>query len=117
MRVDHVQVPLINRYVDWLDNRSAAVMEMRQLIGKFHYIFEVMERRIPTALIEVGNKRRTVIGGEDCAVSTNLNRPARVSGMLRKYRGSGALDQRTTKASWKFYEITIDLGASRAPHL
>tara|TARA_B100000700_G_scaffold278172_1_gene326112 strand:+ start:9663 stop:9863 length:201 start_codon:yes stop_codon:yes gene_type:complete len=66
-------VPFINCNVDRFNNRSATVVKMGELIGEFDDIFEVMEGCITTSLIKVGHKGRSIVRGEDGAITADLD--------------------------------------------
>ncbi len=80
--VDHLEMALVDRYVDRLADGAAAVMEPWRVVRELDEVLEVDQRRIPPAAGQITDERRTVGRGQDDVVAADLHRPERISGQL-----------------------------------
>ncbi len=55
---------------------------MRQAVHQLHHVLEIGEGRVPAALIEVGDERRTVGRHEHRGVLADLHAARRIAGVL-----------------------------------
>ena len=65
VRVDHVEVPLVDGDVDRLAHRPATVVEMRRQVRELHEVPEVLDRAVTPALVEIADERGAVVRRED----------------------------------------------------
>ena len=63
--VDHLEVALVDRQVDRLAQRPAAVVERPARVGQLHEVAEVLDGRVAPAVVEVVDERRAVGRDED----------------------------------------------------
>ena len=78
MRVDHVEVPLVNREINRLTDRAARVVHPGGHLGQLHEVLEIADRGVAPPSLEIRDKRWAVGRDKDHAVSTNSDVRGRI---------------------------------------
>ena len=73
MRIDHFVVPLVDGQIDRLADGAAGMVDEGREIGELDEILEVFDRAVATALVEIVDEGRTVVGGEDRRIAADDN--------------------------------------------
>ena len=113
MRVDHLEMPLVDRQVDRLAHRAAGMVDIGAQIGELDEVLEVLERAVAAALVEVVDEGRAVIGREHHRVAADEHVAlgiARVLHVLRGRRGAELPRQAARKA----HPLALDVAAGGA---
>src|SRR3954452_1950081 len=82
VREDHVEVPLADRDVDGLAHRATTVVEVQRLVRQLDEVAEVLDRRVPTAVVDVERERRPVVGRKHSGVAADANTARRIPAVL-----------------------------------
>ena len=117
VRVDHVEVPLVDRHVDRLADRAAGVVQPRRRVGELHEVAEVLDRPVPAAAVEVADERRAVGRREDRPVPAEDDVVRAVPGDLRELRRRRRLDERAAQAAREPHPLAVDGRARRREEL
>ena len=115
--VDHLEVALVDRQVDRLAQRPAAVVEGAARVGQLHEVAEVLDRGVAPALVEVVDERRAVGRHEDHVRVADLHAPRRVPGELGEDPGRRGLDQGAAHPAREADPLAVDVGAGAAEDL
>ena len=110
MRIDHLEMPLVDRQIDRLAHRAAGMMDERAQIRELDEILEVFERPVAAALVEVVDERRAVVGREHHRVAADHDvalRVARVLHILRRRRRA----ELPREAARKPHPLALDVAA------
>ena len=113
MRIDHLEMPLVDRQVDRLAHRAAGMVDVGLMIGELDEILEVLERPVAAALVEVVDEGRAVVRREHHRVAADDDvalRVARVLHILRRRRGA----ELTREAARKAHPLALDVAAGVA---
>ena len=89
MRIDHVEMALVDGHVDRLTDGAARVVQPRRDKRKFDEVLKIRESAVTPATIEIGDERRPVGGRKYGMVSTDLDVASRVARVLSKYARRG----------------------------
>ena len=111
MAVDHLEMALVDRQVDRLAQRPAAVVERPTRVGQLHEVAEVLDRGVAPALVEVVDERRAVGRHEDHVRVADLHAPGGVARQLREQARRRRLDQRAAHAAREADPRAIHVGA------
>ena len=112
VRVDHVEVALVDRDVDRLADRAAAVVEVRRGVGQLHEVAEVLDGAVAPAAVEVAHERRAVVRGEDRVHPADLDVvPASFRAYWVNWRGARRLDDRAAHPAREADPLAVDVGA------
>ena len=84
VRIDHVEVALVDRHVDRLAHSAAGMVDRRRHVGELHEIAEILDRAVAAALVEVAHEGRTVDRREHGGVAADLDRALGVARVLRE---------------------------------
>ena len=87
MRIDHVEVPLVDWHIGWLAHRATAVVQPWAGIGELDEVLKILQRAVAPAPVEVHHKGRAVGRGKHHVVATDLHAARRVAGMLGELFG------------------------------
>ena len=112
--VDHVEVALVDRHVDRLTDRPAAVVEVRRLVGQLHEVAEVLDRAVAPAAVEVAHERRAVVRREDRVRAADLDAVRLVAGELGELARRARLDDPAAHAAREADALAVDVGAGLA---
>ena len=115
--VDHLEVALVDRQVDRLAQRAAAVVERAARVGQLHEVAEVLDRGVAPAVVEVVDERRAVGRHEDHVRVADLDAPGRVAGALGEDPRRRGLDDRAAHAAREADPLALDVGAGAAEDL
>ena len=115
--VDHLEVALVDRQVDRLAQRPAAVVERPARVGQLHEVAEVLDRGVAPAVVEVVDERRAVGRDEDHVRVADLDAPGGVAGDLGEQARRGRLDERAAHAAREADALAGDVGAGAAEDL
>ena len=88
MRIDHFQMALGDRQIDWLTHSTTRMVEARMHIDQLHEIAEIFHRGIAALALKVAHKWRAINRCKHGFIAANLNRPRWVPCMLGKARRS-----------------------------
>ena len=113
MRVDHLEMPFVDRQIDRLAHRAAGMVDVRAEVGELDEVLEVLERAVAAAFVEVVDERRAVIGREHHRVAADRDVAlgiARVLHILRR-RGGAQLPR---QAARKAHPLALDVAARAA---
>ena len=108
VRVDHVEVPLVDRHVDRLADRAAGVVQPRRRVRELHEVAEVLDRPVPAAAVEVADERRAVGRREDRPVPAEDDVVRAVPGDLGELRRRRRLDERAAQAAREPHPLAVD---------
>ena len=114
VRIDHVEVALVDRHVDRLADRAARVMEVRGEVGQLHEVAEVLDRAVAPAAVEVAHERRAVVGREDRVHPADLDVAFRVARVLGELAWRGRLDDLAAHAPREADPLALDIGTGVA---
>ena len=114
VRIDHVEVALVDRHVDRLADRPAAVVEVRAHVGELHEVAEVLDRAVAPAVVEVADERRAVVRGEDGVHPADLDVVRLVPGVLGELARRGRLDDLAGQPAREADPLALDVGAGVA---
>ena len=109
--VDHLEVALVDRQVDRLAQRSAAVVERPAGVGQLHEVAEVLDRGVAAAVVEVVDERRAIGRHEDHVRVADLDAPGGVARDLGEEARRGRLDDRAAHAAREADALAGDVGA------
>ena len=109
--VDHLEVALVDRQVDRLAQRPAAVVERPARVGELHEVAEVLDRGVAPPLVEVVDERRAVGRHEDHVRVADLHAPGGVAGQLREQARRRGLDQRAAHPAREPDPRAVHVGA------
>jgi hypothetical protein len=84
VRVDHLEVALVDRQVDRLAHRAAGVVDERAGVGELHEIAEILDGAVAAALVEIVDEGRAVDRREDGGVAADRHRAGGVARDLRE---------------------------------
>ena len=73
VRIDHLEMALVDGQVDRLADRSARMVDVRAHIGELHEIAEILDRAVAAALVEVVDEGRAVVRREDGRLAADLD--------------------------------------------
>ena len=108
VRIDHVEVALVDRHVHRLAHRPARVVEMRRHVGELHEVPEVLDRAVAAAAVQVAHERRAVVRGEDRVHPADLDVPFRVARVLGELAWRGRLDDRAAHPAREPDPLPVD---------
>ena len=117
MAVDHLEVALVDRQVDRLAQRPAAVVERPARVGQLHEVAEVLDRRVAPAVVEVVDERRAVGRDEDHVRIADLDAAGVVARALGEDPRRGRLDDRAAHPAREADALAGDVGAGAAEDL
>ena len=109
VRVDHVEVPLVDGKVDRLADGSTRVVQPRSQVGQLDEVAKVLDRPVAASVVEIADKRRAVRRCEDRVPAPEDDVVRRVAGELRELRRRGRLHQRTAQAAREADALAVDL--------
>ncbi len=114
VRIDHVEVALVDRHVDRLADRATGVVEMRRHVGQLHEVAEVLDRAVPAAAVQVADERRAVVRGEHRVHAADLDVPLGVARVLGELARRARLDDRAAHPAREADALALDVGAGLA---
>ena len=114
VRIDHVEVALVDRHVDRFADRPAAVMQMRRQVGQLHEVAEVLDRAVAPAVVQVAHERRAVVRGEDRRVAADPDVVRLVPGVLDELARRGCLDDLAAHPAREAHALALDVGSAVA---
>src|SRR6185369_3134377 len=115
--VDHVEVALVDRHVDGLADRPAAVVEERAQVGELHEVAEVLDRAVAPAVVEVADERRAVVRGQDGVAAADLDVVVMVPGVLGELARRRRLDDLAAHPAREPDPFALDVGAGVAEEM
>ena len=114
VRIDHVEVALVDRHVDRLADRPAGVVEVGRDVGQLHEVAEVLDRAVAPAAVEVADERRAVVRREDRVHPADLDVALGVARVLGELARRGGLDDRAAHPAREPDALAVDVGAGLA---
>ena len=111
MRIDHVEVALVDRDVDRLADGSAAVVEVRRGVGQLHEVPEVLDRAVTPAVVEVAHERRAVVRCEYRVHPADLDVVGVVACVLGELARGAGLDDLAAHPAGEADQLAVDVGA------
>ena len=108
--VDHVQVPLGDRYVHRFTDCPPRQVEVRTLVGKFHEVVEVFDGGVAATIVEVVDKRWPIGGREHGGVATNLDAACGVASMVGVGGGRAGFDNLAAHSPGEPDPLAVHLG-------
>src|ERR1700722_14759755 len=108
MRIHHLEVPLVDRQIDWLAHRSAGVVDIRAHVGELDEILEVLERPVAAALVEGMEEWGAVIGRKHHCVTADRDVALGIARMLHVLRRRGGA-QGPRQAAGKARPFALDV--------
>ena len=116
--VDHLEMALVDRQVDRLAQRAAAVVEGAARVGQLHEVAEVLDRGVAPAVVEVVDERRAVGRHEDhVRVADDWTLRAGLRARWVKTRGAVAVTIERHMPRGKRTRCPVDVGAGAAEDL
>ena len=115
VRVDHVEVALVDRLVDRLAYGAPGVMQPGRRVRQLHEVLEVRERAVPPAVVHVVHEGGAVGRREDHVVLPDEHGAPGVAGVLGEAAGSRPCDDRLEEPRLESHTLAPDVGAGRAP--
>ncbi len=115
VRVDHVEVPLVDRQVDRLADGPARVVQRGRHVGELHEVAEVLDARVAAPLVEVAHEGGAVGRGEHGAVAADDDVAGRVAGVLGEFARCRALHQRAAHAAREADALALDVSPGGLP--
>ena len=112
MGVNHVEVALVDRYIDRLANGAARVVQAWRGVGQLYKILKIFQGRVASAFIDVVNEGTAICRHEDSIFTADLDIALRVARVLGVFGGCGCLNDGTAKTARETRGDTIDLGAA-----
>ena len=88
MRVNHLEMALIDRQIDRFADGAARMMHIRAHISELHKVLEILDRAITAAFIEIMHEGRAINRRENRVLAANLHiarRIPRVLGIFGRY--------------------------------
>ena len=82
MGVDHVEVTLAHRNIDRLTHRATRVVNVRRHVCQLDKVLKILDRCIPTAIVNVIHKRRAVVWSKHCRIAAYLHIVLWITSML-----------------------------------
>ena len=113
MRIDHLEMPLVDRQIDRLAQRAAGMVDIGTEIGEFDEILEVLDRPVAAPLVEIVDEGRAVIGREHHRVAADDDVAFGISRMLHVTRRRGRA-KLSRQAPRKPHALALDVAARRA---
>ncbi len=114
VRIDHVEVALVDRHVDRLADRPARVVEVGRHVRELHEVPEVLEGPVAAPVVEVADERRAVVGREDRVRIADLDGPRRVTGVLGVRLRRARLDDLAAHPAREPHQLALDVRAAVA---
>ncbi len=115
VRIDHIEVALVDRHVDRLADGAAGVVQVGAHVRELHEVLEVLDRSVAPAVVEVADERRAVVRGEDRVRIADLDAPFGVSGVLGEDSGRACPDDLAAHPAGEPHAIAVDIRAAE-PH-
>ncbi len=115
--VDHLEMALVDRQVDRLAERPAAVVERPTRVGQLHEVAEVLDGRVAASVVEVVDERRAIGRHEDHVRIADLDAPGVVACALREEARRGRPDDRAAHAAREPDALAGHVGAGAAEDL
>ena len=114
MAVNHVQMTLVHRQVDGLDDGAARVVQRRRHVGQLHEVLEVLEARVAAPFVQAANERRAVSRGEHGVAAADAHIAGRVAGVLGELAGGAGLHDAAAHAARELHQFAGHFGARGA---
>ncbi len=113
MGIDHLEMPLVDRQVDRLAERSAGMMDIGAEIGELDEVLEVLERSVAAAPVEIVDEGRAVVRGEHHRVPADDDVALRIARVLHVARRRGRA-KLSREAPRKAHPLALDVAARAA---
>ena len=110
VRVDHVEVALVDRHVDRLADRASRVVHRRRHVGELDDVLEILELRVAAPLLDVVDEGRAIDRREDRVAAAHFHRSLGIAGKLRE-GGRRGRDQMAREPARKAHPFAVDVGA------
>ena len=107
MRIDHLEMPLVDGQIDRFADGAARMMDERREIGELHEIAEVLDRAIAPTLVEIMHEGRAVVGREDHGVAADDDVARGVPRVLH-ITGRGRCAELAGEAAGKAHPLALD---------
>src|SRR5581483_6620987 len=111
VRVDHLEMPLVDRQVDRLTHRAAGVVQVRREVRELDDVAEVLDRPVPASAVEVAHERRPVRGSEHGRVAPDPNAVGRVPRLLDELRRRARLHDAPAHPPREPNALALNVGA------
>jgi hypothetical protein len=112
VRVNHVEVTLVDRDIDRFANRSPGMVQRRRHISQFDEVLEVFDSRVAPSPVEIEHEGAAVSRHKHGILAADLHVARRVAGMLSILGLGRRLDDRAAHASRKAHRYAVDFGAA-----
>src|SRR5690606_32406391 len=89
MAVDHVEVALVYRHVDQLQDGTPGRVNRRRQIGELHEIAEILDRRVTPRAVEVTHEGRAVDRRENGRLAADMDIAVRIARMPGEFLRRG----------------------------
>ena len=113
MGIDHLEMPLVDRQVDRLAERSAGMVDVGAEIGEPDEVLEVLERSVAAAPVEIVDEGRAVVRREHHRVAADDDVALRIARVLHVARGRGGAEL-SREAARKAHPLALDVAARAA---
>ena len=110
MRIDHLEMALVDGQIDGLADRAAGMVDERREIGELHEILEILDRAVAASMIEIVHERRAVIGREHRRVAADQHVALGIARMLDVARGRRGAELAREPAR-EPHALALDVGA------
>ena len=112
--MDHVEVALVDGQIDRFADGASGMVEPGRQVGELDEVAEVLDRAVPSPIVEVTDERRSVRRREDGVPASEHDVVRRIARDLGELPGRGRLDQRTAEPAWETHALAVDVGAGSA---
>ena len=85
VRIDHVEVPLVDGHVDRFAHCAPGVVQPGREVSELDEVVEVRKGPVPSPMIEIGDKGRTVGRREHGVVAADLHAARGIARVLREF--------------------------------
>ena len=116
MRIDHLEMPLVDRQIDRLAERAAGMVDIGAQIGELDEILEVLDRPVAPPPVEIVDEGRAVIGREHHRVAADDDIALGIARVLHvaRRRGRAELPRQSPR---KPHPLALDVAARRAKEI
>ena len=110
MRIDHVEVALVDGHVHRLAHGAAGVVHRRRHVGELDQVLEILELGVAAPVLDIVNEGGPVDRREDEVAPAHLDRALGVTRDLGEGGGCGR-DQVACEPARKAHPLAVDVGA------
>ena len=114
MRIDHVEMALVDRHIDRLANRTARMVHGRRHVSQLHESTKILDRCIATLAFKIANKRRAIDRCEHRVRTADFDIARRIARILGELRWR-CLHQLAAQALGKMHPLAFDVRAGFLP--